>query len=75
MAVALVCYDLTHYLGDLQFQFVDELQRVVFVGLYVTQLLLPDASQLGALQQFFVDEVYEFNAVVVATRRLRSLRM
>lgn len=43
-------------------QLIQELPCLVSVLLYLTEFLLPDASQLGALQQVLVDEANKLNA-------------
>ena len=53
---------LPHDLGNLLLQFADKLRRVELAVLYVAQLLLPDAGQLAALQQFLAYGVYQLYA-------------
>ena len=57
-AVAAVGHHLADNLRHLLLQRVDELSGVVFLMLDVAQLLLPDAGQLAALQQFLAYGVY-----------------
>ena len=55
-------HHLINDVGYLGLEFFDELLGIVCLVLNVAQLLLPDARQLAALEQFLVYEVYEFNA-------------
>lgn len=45
-------------------KFTDKLLRIVFVGLYLAQFLLPLACQFGTFQQFIANKAYELNACV-----------
>ena len=62
MPVRLVGDDLSDDLRHLFLQLANELGGLIFVGFDVAQLLLPDACQLGALEQILVDEVDELDA-------------
>ena len=49
-------------LCNLRLQFVDKLLGIVFLVLYVAQLLFPDTCQFAALQQFLANQVDQFDA-------------
>ena len=61
-AVRRVGHHFVDNLGDLGFQLFYELLCVVLLVLDVAELLLPDARQFAAFQEFLADEVDEFYA-------------
>ena len=61
-AVAGVAHDVVDNLGDLLFEFADELLGVVGAVFDVAELLLPDARELAALEELLADESDELDA-------------
>ena len=51
-----------HYGRNLLLQFVDEEAWVILLVFDVAQFLFPNTCQLAALEQFFLDHVYQFDA-------------
>ena len=59
--VRVVGHHFVHDFRHLGLQLVDKLFGVVFLVLNVAQLLFPDTRQLAAFQQFFTNQVDEFD--------------
>ena len=57
MTVTVVAQHIVHDVGDLLLQFVYKHGGIIFLMLDVTQLFLPDARQLTALEQLLVNGV------------------
>ena len=62
MAVAVVAHHLHDDVGYHLLQFGQELVCVILPLLYLPEFALPDASQFGTLEQFFVDDAYQFHS-------------
>ena len=50
------------YIGDLLFQFIHKLRRIILTLLNIAQFLLPDTREFATLEQFLFYCVYELDA-------------